>query len=115
MTSLTRSLAVGRVGGHRATDAPGVARSSPAFVSPMLLPARHGRGTWGLLVDCDPGDGLGVPYLTFVATGLIAATAMQTGAGDGAFPVMAGIKWRKEFHGAITTPLSRRQTSCGAH
>ena len=47
-----------------------------------------------------------MPYLTFVATGLMAATAMQTSAGEGAFPVMAGIKWRKEFHGAITTPLS---------
>jgi lipooligosaccharide transport system permease protein len=30
---------------------------------------------------------------------------MQTSAGEGAFPVMAGIKWRKGFHGAITTPV----------
>jgi lipooligosaccharide transport system permease protein len=35
----------------------------------------------------------------------MAATAMQAGAGDGSWPVMAGVKWRKEFHGAITTPL----------
>ena len=45
-------------------------------------------------------------YLTFVASGLMAATAMQSGASEGAFPVMAGIKWRKEFHATITTPLA---------
>jgi lipooligosaccharide transport system permease protein len=58
----------------------------------------------GQMVDSGTDD-LGVPYLTFVATGLLAATAMQTSAGEGAFPVMAGIKWRRGFHGAITTPL----------
>jgi lipooligosaccharide transport system permease protein len=31
---------------------------------------------------------------------------MQNGATDGAFPVMAGIKWRKSFEGAISTPIS---------
>ena len=30
---------------------------------------------------------------------------MQNGAGDGSFPVMAGVIWRKNFHGTITTPL----------
>jgi lipooligosaccharide transport system permease protein len=58
----------------------------------------------GTLVDSSSND-LSVPYLAFVATGLMAATAMQTSAGEGAFPVMAGIKWRKGFHGAITTPV----------
>jgi lipooligosaccharide transport system permease protein len=58
----------------------------------------------GGLVDATDNE-LGIPYLAFVATGLMAATAMQAGAGDGAWPVMAGVKWRKEFHGAITTPI----------
>ena len=75
-----------------------------SFVNPVLFLSAMGLGL-GTLVDSSTDD-LGVPYLTFVATGLMAATAMQTSAGEGAFPVMAGIKWRKEFHGAITTPLS---------
>jgi lipooligosaccharide transport system permease protein len=74
-----------------------------SFVNPVLFLTAMGLGL-GQMVDSGTDD-LGVPYLTFVATGLLAATAMQTSAGEGAFPVMAGIKWRKGFHGAITTPL----------
>ena len=74
-----------------------------SFVNPVLFLAAMGVGL-GSLVDATD-SGLAVPYLAFVATGLMAATAMQAGAGDGAWPVMAGVKWRKEFHGAITTPI----------
>jgi lipooligosaccharide transport system permease protein len=74
-----------------------------SFVNPIFFLSAMGLGL-GALVD--RGDtALSVPYLTFVATGLMAATAMQAGAADGAFPVMAGIKWRKEFHAIITTPM----------
>jgi lipooligosaccharide transport system permease protein len=76
-----------------------------SFVNPVLFLTAMGLGL-GTLVDSSASDDLAVPYLTFVATGLLAATAMQISAGEGAFPVMAGIKWRKGFHGAITTPLS---------
>jgi lipooligosaccharide transport system permease protein len=75
-----------------------------SFVSPILFLSAMGVGL-GSLVDRGSGD-LQVSYLAFVATGLMAASAMQSGAGDGMWPVMAGIKWRKNFHGAITTPLS---------
>ena len=75
-----------------------------SFVNPVLFLAAMGVGL-GTLVDAGPND-LAISYLAFVATGLMAATAMQSGAGDGAFPVMAGIKWRKDFHGAITTPIA---------
>lgn len=75
-----------------------------AFVNPVFFLAAMGAGL-GALVDRGEAD-LGISYLAFVATGLMAASAMQNGAGDGAFPVMAGIVWRKQFHGAITTPIS---------
>jgi lipooligosaccharide transport system permease protein len=74
-----------------------------SFVNPVLFLTAMGVGLGGLVDATD--NGLGIPYLAFVATGLMAATAMQAGAGDGAWPVMAGVKWRKEFHGAITTPV----------
>ena len=74
-----------------------------SFVNPVLFLAAMGVGLGGL-VDATDNE-LAIPYLAFVATGLMAATAMQAGAGDGAWPVMAGVKWRKEFHGAITTPI----------
>ncbi|MEX1091706.1 MAG: ABC transporter permease [Acidimicrobiia bacterium] len=75
-----------------------------SFVNPFLFLTAMGFGL-GSLVDSGEGD-LSISYLTFVATGLMAASAMQNGASDGAFPVMAGIKWRKSFEGAIATPIS---------
>jgi lipooligosaccharide transport system permease protein len=75
-----------------------------SFVNPILFLTAMGLGL-GSLVDTGDGE-LSVSYLAFVATGLMAASAMQNGAADGAFPVMAGIKWRKSFEGAISTPIS---------
>lgn len=74
-----------------------------SFVNPVLFLAAMGAGL-GSLVDRGSSE-LSIPYLAFVASGLMAATAMQNGAGDGSFPVMAGVLWRKNFHGTITTPL----------
>ncbi len=75
-----------------------------SFVNPLLFLTAMGLGL-GSYVDSGDSD-LGISYLVFIATGLMAASAMQNGAADGAFPVMAGIKWRKSFEGAISTPIS---------
>ncbi|MGH8946117.1 MAG: ABC transporter permease [Acidimicrobiia bacterium] len=102
MTTLSRSLryAESEVIAYRRTWRGTVITS---FVNPILFLAAMGAGL-GALVDDGSGE-LAIPYLVFVASGLMAATAMQNGAGDGSFPVMAGILWRKNFHGTITTPL----------
>lgn len=102
-TTLSRSLryAESEVLAYRRTWRGTVITS---FVNPIFFLAAMGAGL-GTLVDDGSGTGLSISYLTFVASGLIAANAMQNGAGDGAFPVMAGLKWRKNFHGTITTPL----------
>jgi lipooligosaccharide transport system permease protein len=76
------------------------------FVNPVLFLAAMGLGL-GTLVD--RGEGIaGLSYLEFVATGLLAANAMQIAAGDGSFPVMAGMKWNKTYHAALATPVSAR-------
>jgi lipooligosaccharide transport system permease protein len=76
------------------------------FLSPVLFLAAMGLGL-GTLVD--RGAGIeGVDYLAFLAPGLLAATAMQTGAGDSAWPVMAGMKWVKTYHAALATPIGPR-------
>jgi lipooligosaccharide transport system permease protein len=103
MTVLTRSMRVveAELVVYRRTWRGTVISS---FVNPILFLSAMGLSL-GSLVDSSGAD-LGVSYLTFVASGLLAATAMQAGASEGAFPVMAGIKWRKEFHATITTPIS---------
>ncbi len=76
-----------------------------SFLNPILYLAAMGIGL-GSLVDANLPGGLdGVSYLTFLAPGLLVATAMQTGAGEGAWKVMAGIKWNKTYHAKLATPI----------
>ncbi|HIE21854.1 MAG TPA: ABC transporter [Acidimicrobiia bacterium] len=82
-----------------------------SLVNPVFFLAAMGAGL-GRLVDEGTGE-LGLTYLAFVATGLMAASGMQNGASDGSFPVLAGILWRRHFHGAITTPISTRDIIVG--
>ena len=78
-----------------------------AFLNPVLFLLSFGVAM-GSLVDSNPaGDTLpdGVAYVSFIASGLLAATAMQTGAAEGSWPVFAGIKWVKSYHAALATPV----------
>ncbi len=103
MTALSRSFryAESEVMAYRRTWRGTVITS---FVNPVLFLAALGFGL-GQFIDGGSEANLSVPFVTFVASGLMAANAMQNGAGDGSFPVMAGLIWRKNFHGTITTPL----------
>lgn len=75
------------------------------FLNPVLYLLAMGVGL-GKLVDAGTGSStLALPYLTFLAPGLLAATAMTTAASDSSFPVMAGIKWRKTYEAVLATPL----------
>ncbi len=76
------------------------------FLNPILYLLAMGLGL-GTLVDANlPGGLEGVPYLTFLAPGLLVATAMQTGAAEGAWKVMGGIKWRGTWKAILATPIS---------
>ena len=75
------------------------------FLNPVLFLLAMGIGL-GTLVDEGAGSTtLDLPYLTFLAPGLMAAAAMQAGAGDASYPVMAGLKWRQTYQAALATPL----------
>jgi len=72
---------------------------------PVLFLASMGLGL-GTLVDSSASRGVdGLPYLVFLAPGLLAATAMQTGVGESTYPVMGAIKWFKTYHAMLATPL----------
>jgi lipooligosaccharide transport system permease protein len=83
------------------------------FLNPVLFLLAMGVGLGELVDRGEGGAVLDVPYLTFLAPGLLAATAMQTGAGDASWPVMAGIKWRKTYHATLSTPIGVRDLVLG--
>ncbi|MCB2224573.1 MAG: ABC transporter permease [Actinobacteria bacterium] len=75
------------------------------FLNPVLFLLAMGVGLGTLVDEGSGGATIDLPYLTFLAPGLLAATAMQTAAGDSSYPVMAGIKWRKTYEAALATPI----------
>ena len=75
-----------------------------AFLNPIFFLLSVGV-LLGRLVD-DPDGALGgLSYVDFVAPGLLAATAMQVGASEGMYHIMAAIKWLRTYHAVMATPV----------
>jgi lipooligosaccharide transport system permease protein len=75
-----------------------------SFLYPILYLAAMGVGL-GTLVNAHSHRVAGVTYLQFIAPGLLAATAMQIGANEAMYPVMAAIKWIRTYFAMLATPL----------
>ena len=61
-----------------------------------------------------PAEGFqGVEYLSFFATGMLAAQAMQTGTFSAAWPLLSKFLWRKTYEPMLSTPLSVRDLFFG--
>lgn len=75
-----------------------------SIVTPLLFLAAMGVSL-GLLVDDAGRLDQGVPYLVFLAPGLLAATAMQTGANESSYPVLGGFQWQHRYEGILATPI----------
>lgn len=80
----------------------GTAASS--VLSPVFFLAALGLGLGGL-VRGGTGRVDGVPYVEFLAPGLLAATVMQEAIGESTWPVMSAIKWVKTYAATLSTPL----------
>jgi lipooligosaccharide transport system permease protein len=60
----------------------------------------------GKLVNRHGSAELGhIGYLAFLAPGLLAAAAMETGIGESTYPVLGSVKWRRTYYAAVSTPL----------
>ena len=74
-------------------------------LNPVLYLGAMGLGL-GTLVNSHGDAKLGgVSYLAFLAPGLLAAAAMQTGVGESTYPILASIKWLKTYQAAVASPL----------
>ena len=75
-----------------------------SLLNPVFYLAALGIGLGTLVDEGGTGPG-GVPYLDYVAPGLVAAAAMQVAATESSFPVMAAFKWTRQYHAMLATPL----------
>jgi len=75
------------------------------FVQPALYLAAMGIGLGGL-VSAHSGSVDGLTYLEFVAPGLLVASAVQLAASESMWPVLGGVKWMRQFHGVVATPIA---------
>lgn len=86
-----------------------------SFLQPVLYLLGLGVGV-GALVDRNTSstEVLGsIPYVAFVAPGLLVATAMTVCADDSMWPVMGGLRWQRLYHGIAATPLGPRDIVIG--
>ncbi len=73
-----------------------------SFLAPLLYLGAMGYGLGGLV---RPGALGGVPYVEFIAPGVLVATAMQIGAGEAMYPVLGAVKWQRQYHAMLAAPL----------
>jgi lipooligosaccharide transport system permease protein len=80
------------------------------ILNPILYLSALGVGL-GTIVN--RGRGLGVPYLDYVSPGILASTAMMVASFESAYAVMAAIRWTRQFHAMLATPLGIRDVVLG--
>lgn len=84
------------------------------FLSPLLYLGVMGYGL-GSLID-HPGQDAslgGAGYVAFIAPGLMAVTAMQTSVGEASYPVLGAIKWQRNYHAMLATPIRTEHVVLG--
>jgi len=84
-----------------------------SFANPVLFLTAMGLGL-GSLVDRGTHAGIGpAGYVSFLAPGLLAASAMQLGANEAMWPVMGAMKWQKIYFAQVATPLRPADAAAG--
>jgi lipooligosaccharide transport system permease protein len=81
-------------------------------VTPLFFLASMGIGL-GSLVNRSSGGVGGVPYIDFLAPGLLAATTMQTAAFECTYPILGKILWDRIYDAMLATPLRVRDVVVG--
>jgi lipooligosaccharide transport system permease protein len=74
-----------------------------SILNPLLYLTAMGVGL-GKVVN-HGAHPLGVPYLDFVAPGLLAAVAMQVATIESSFPIRGAVLWTKSYYAMLASPL----------
>ena len=76
-----------------------------SVLNPLLFLGAMGLGLGSLVNQHGTARLGGVSYLAFLAPGLLAAAAMETGVGEATYPVYGSVKWNKTYQAATASPL----------
>jgi lipooligosaccharide transport system permease protein len=83
-----------------------------SVINPVFYLGALGVGL-GTLVNKSGGEPLGVPYVDFVAPGMLASTAMIIASGEASWPVIGSFKWTRQYFAMLATPLGPRDILVG--
>jgi len=77
-----------------------------SILSSLVLPVLFLLGM-GVSVGSyvDRGGLLGVPYLDYIAPGLLCSTALQIAVGESMWPILGSFEWHRTYHAMRATPL----------
>jgi lipooligosaccharide transport system permease protein len=78
------------------------------FLSPILFLTAMGFGLGGFVDTAGTATDLlgGVPYAAWLAPGLLASQAMNTGGFAATYPIMGRIRWDRTYFGMLATPIT---------
>ncbi|MEI6156265.1 MAG: ABC transporter permease [bacterium] len=85
-----------------------------AFIEPLVVLAGLGIGLGVLVGDKAAAITGGVSYVTYIAPALMASSAMNLGAGEAAWPILARVAWVRIYHAIVATPLNAADVMVGA-
>lgn len=83
-----------------------------SVVTPVVYLLALGVGMGAFLGDVT-WRGTTYDYFAFVAPGLLAATAMQVATFEASWPVLSAVKWSRQYHAMLATPLRVRDVVFG--
>jgi lipooligosaccharide transport system permease protein len=73
-----------------------------SFIQPVLILVGMGVVVGGFV---NRAGTLGVPYLDYIAPGLLASIVLQIAVAESMWPVMSGFQWHRVYHGMLATPI----------
>jgi lipooligosaccharide transport system permease protein len=82
-----------------------------SVLAPVMFLSAMGLGLGSMIEERGPFGGVG--YLAFFATGMLAASCMQTGVFAATYPIMSKITWQRNYEAMLASPLGVRDIFFG--
>lgn len=76
-----------------------------SFLQPTLYLVAMGVGLGGMIDRSGASFPGGISYLTFLGSGLLAGSCMQTASFESSFPIAGKMSWRRNYDAIFATPL----------